>query len=582
MAIVAVLAGAVGLGIAMWPHPDSVVDPETLVETTLTRQRGAEIQPSFSPDGSQVAYAAKAVDDEFWNIYVEVLDSGQPSQLTNTPEDDVAPAWSPDGRSIAFVRKGLLETDNSLIIISAGGGPERPIASFERRLGFVGVTWSPDGKWLAFSGRPASEGPLRIGLVSAVGGDIEWLTDPEERMIGDGMPAFSSDGARLAFVRRAGSTSGLNIFALSLSADYRPVGKAVQLTDFERAAVAPVWMPGDTEILFLGERGSGQEGIWSVLASGAGEPKLLWRRIGVEAGNTDAGLTAVRNAAGELQIGYSMEGRDDSADIYRVDLTGPAAGNATPFISTTGRDARATYSPDGLRVAYQTGSPTREIWVCDSDAGNRRQLTDLGSRVVGPIQWSPDGRRVAFHARPSNAADVYVVNAETGGTERLTRDPADDAIPFWSRDGRWIYYTSTQSGDWAVWKMPVTGGEPTLLADQRARTIVESWDGRTLYVNDPEARVWRFTLDGGSAEPSLVLESASSAIGGIHVTRSALFFVSQEGMLRRYDLETGDLADVFPVTGALTGVHPDETSVLLTVYTPVESDLKMLKENADR
>ena len=70
------------------------LNPDRLTETTLTSYLGAEIHPSFSPDGSQVAYSARRGGGP-WNVFVEVVDSGQPRQLTDSAQDDVAPVFAP-------------------------------------------------------------------------------------------------------------------------------------------------------------------------------------------------------------------------------------------------------------------------------------------------------------------------------------------------------------------------------------------------------------------------------------------------------------------------------------------------------
>lgn len=67
------------------------------------------------------------------------------------------------------------------------------------------------------------------------------------------------------------------------------------------------------------------------------------------------------------------------------------------------------------------------------------------------LAWMPDGE------------DIYVISAEGGVPRQLTKHPAEDVVPNWSRDGDWIYFASNRSGEYQVWKVPASGGEPTLV-----------------------------------------------------------------------------------------------------------------------
>jgi hypothetical protein len=58
------------------------------------------------------------------------------------------------------------------------------------------------------------------------------------------------------------------------------------------------------------------------------------------------------------------------------------------------------------------------------------------------------------------------MKAEGGLARPLTRDASDNVNASWSRDGKWIYFTSNRSGQWQIWKMPSDGGEPVQLTKQ--------------------------------------------------------------------------------------------------------------------
>lgn len=57
-------------------------------------------------------------------------------------------------------------------------------------------------------------------------------------------------------------------------------------------------------------------------------------------------------------------------------------------------------------------------------------------------EWSPDGRRIAFHSRRTGNLDIWVMNADGSNPVRLTDDPEHDYLPSWSPDGKMITLTS--------------------------------------------------------------------------------------------------------------------------------------------
>ena len=94
----------------------------------VTTYPGDELDPSLSPDGSQVAFSWGGNRNENRDIYVLPVGGQNPLRLTQDPADDTSPAWSPDGRSIAFLRRDKDDAAN-IMLIPALGGPERSLCS---------------------------------------------------------------------------------------------------------------------------------------------------------------------------------------------------------------------------------------------------------------------------------------------------------------------------------------------------------------------------------------------------------------------------------------------------------------------
>jgi Tol biopolymer transport system component len=124
--------------------------------------------PAWSPDGSEIAFAAYG---EGGGIYVVGIDGGSPRRLTSagppTTHIDTEPVWSPSGDAIAFIRWILGDSQESsayeILTVSSSGGEPTLIARFPAPTqeapndnGEVrGLSWSPDGSELAFANEGA-------------------------------------------------------------------------------------------------------------------------------------------------------------------------------------------------------------------------------------------------------------------------------------------------------------------------------------------------------------------------------------------------------------------------------------------
>src|SRR5438046_2467843 len=86
-------SAAVMLFNAAKPAPPQIIVP-------LTTYAGSELYPSFSPDGSQVAFSWNGEKQDNFDIYIKQVEGVAPVRLTTDPAPDNFPAWSPDGRSI--------------------------------------------------------------------------------------------------------------------------------------------------------------------------------------------------------------------------------------------------------------------------------------------------------------------------------------------------------------------------------------------------------------------------------------------------------------------------------------------------
>jgi Tol biopolymer transport system component len=163
----------------------------------LTHSDRVDILPAWSPDGQKIAFSGKEmfINNSFiqnpdWDIYVMKADGSGEIPLINDSGNDIEPAWSPDGRQIAFAS----DCDGNLnfYVINADGSD--PVQLTYNSADNRAPVWSPDGKRIAFvSDR---NGKQAMYVMNADGSDIVQLTNDQSNA---STPSWSPDGSRIAF-----------------------------------------------------------------------------------------------------------------------------------------------------------------------------------------------------------------------------------------------------------------------------------------------------------------------------------------------------------------------------------------------
>jgi Tol biopolymer transport system component/C-terminal processing protease CtpA/Prc len=143
----------------------------------------------------------------------------------------------------------------------------------------------------------------------------------------------------------------------------------------------------------------------------------------------------------------------------------------TLFLATTLHAQPALFepslSPDGKTVVFVSGG---DIWSAPSSGGDARLLVAHPASEGRPL-FSPDGRSIAFMSTRTGNGDIYVVDLGSGQTRRLTYDDGREQLDAWSRDGKWIYFSSnSRAADTAandIWRVAASGGTPMMITDER-------------------------------------------------------------------------------------------------------------------
>jgi Tol biopolymer transport system component len=145
---------------------------------------------------------------------------------------------------------------------------------------------------------------------------------------------------------------------------------------------------------------------------------------------------------------------------------------ATAFAALGQQQAARPYftepslSPDRKEIAFVSGG---DIWTVPSTGGVAALLVSHSANEARPL-FSPDGRQLAFISSRTGSGDIYLLTLATGELKRLTFDDGFDQLDGWSRDGRWIYFSSTSrdvGGLNDLFRVSANGGTPMLVSADR-------------------------------------------------------------------------------------------------------------------
>jgi TolB protein len=172
-----------------------------------------------------------------------------------------------------------------------------------------------------------------------------------------------------------------------------------------------------------------------------------------------------------------------------------------------------------------------------------------------------------------NNQDLYVQLAGGGPERRLTDDPAVDAMPRWSRDGKRVIFSRKSASEWQLYEVPAEGGKAVRLRENKAIEYQadESPDGKCLALlsNIGGAEwLWRWARDTGEAKP-LVKHGRRTVLGNPHFSPDGKRIVFSSNwrighQIYVVDAATGEESRVSPFLsgGCEPRFSPDGTKVV--------------------
>ena len=187
--------------------------------TRLTSGDWDDITPAPSPDGEKIAFASNR--SGFWDLYLLDLSSGDVTQLTDTPEYEGAPTWSPDGSFMAFE---AYENENLNIVVGPANDPlNNPIHLTTSPASDHSPAWAPDGRHIAF----ISDGEVILAdLDKTDDGRFQNLSNTD--LASESHPVWSPDGKRLAWASSAQTMGRSGIYVWDHPETSRQSGSAME------------------------------------------------------------------------------------------------------------------------------------------------------------------------------------------------------------------------------------------------------------------------------------------------------------------------------------------------------------------
>ena len=417
------------------------VESGDVVQRIALERAGEAFQPSWSPDGTRLAYTAQI--GGLTNLYIYDFGTGATRQLTNDPYADLQPAWSPDGRRLAFVSDRFTSNLQTLDF-----GPYR-LGSIDPESGAiepidtglsgdaVNPQWSADGQSLFFisndTGRPEV---YRTDLTSVARGRTVRVTGVTTGISGITplSPAFSiageTDRAALTVFRDSGYEIQFRDTDDELQASNQPPGRTDNL-----AALPPETRDTSLVAAELSRPGAGLPPPTAQFPTRPYQPSLSLAAVGSSVGASTSGTFGTYVSGGVAFLFTDLLGN------HTVSLNADINGGVKDFSTQAAyinRDNRWNWGVFTEHVPLLSGTVRASTGVIDGrqvyvETTNldRQTYTTVGAMVAYPfsralrLEFSASGQRIGFsRERQQLVFDAFTGNLLLEDTEDLGGEPA--------------------------------------------------------------------------------------------------------------------------------------------------------------
>jgi Tol biopolymer transport system component/predicted Ser/Thr protein kinase len=429
-AIAALLfASTAWLALAPW----RTAAPETGIRFTLPPPPKAVFTPilpgsggiAISPDGRTLAFVASQEGRP--QLWVRRLDSLDGRPLPGT-DNATRPFWSPDNRFLGFF------ADSKLKKIEVAGGPSQVVADVNAGRG---GTWNREGVIVLCSA------DRTLYRVAAAGGQPVQLTklDSSVQESAQEVPWFLPDGRQFLYISRRRNQGNGVICVASLE---RPQ----QRTELMRSDFNGLYAPDPVGnlrprsagwLLFLRDTTLFAQKLDEARLKLEGEAVPVTEHVG---SNRNLGLANFSVS----QSGVLVHNSETASQMNRL-VWLSRTGRQSSAVAQPGAYLMPRLSPDAGAVAVSVSDPqtgNTDIWKIDLLRGIRSRFTFDPAADMFPL-WSADGKQIAFGSSRQGLQRIYLKAANGVGDEHPVLDVqvgSGQACYDWSRDGRYILYMS--------------------------------------------------------------------------------------------------------------------------------------------
>jgi len=368
----------------------------------VTSTQGVELDPYFSPDGSQIAYTSTVAGNT--DVYVVPISGGDPKRLTYHPGIDRVRGWTPDGRRVVFASVRTSAPQQSyfrLWTVALDGGLPEPLPMPRA----FSASYSPDGRRIAYE-------EITTAFVP------EWYEASMWRHY------------------RGGRTHPISVMNLSnYSVEKLPWSNSND--------TLPMWI-GNT-VYFLSDRDHTMNLF--AYSGDTKQVKQLTHHNDFDIMTASAGSDAVvYEQAGYI---YLVDAKTEKAQRLDIEVTGDLPWARPQFKKVVSMIRNSALSPMGVRAAFEARG---EIFTVPAEKGDYRNLTQSPGAHDRSPAWSPDGAQLAWLSDSSGEYQLMLGDPLGVATPRAIALPSTAffSAPAWSPDGTQILLQDNHRNLWLI------------------------------------------------------------------------------------------------------------------------------------